>query len=39
MGVTVKKERFVMFLGGEVRKSLNNRNYENVYTTSFKYKF
>ena len=39
IGVTAKKETFEVFLGGEVRKSLNNRNYENVYTTSFKYKF
>ena len=39
IGVTAKKETFEVFLGGEVRKSLNNRNCENVYTTSFKYKF
>ena len=39
VGVTAKKETFEVFLGGEVRKSLNNRNYESVYTTSFKYKF
>ena len=39
VGVTAKKENFEVFLGGEVRKSLNNRNYESVYTTSFKYKF
>ena len=39
VGVTAKKETFEIFLGGEVRKSLNNRNYESVYTTSFKYKF
>ena len=39
IGVTAKKETFEVFLGGEVRKSLNNRNYENVYTTNFKYKF
>ena len=39
VGVTAKKETFEVFLGGEVRKSLNNRNYESAYTTSFKYKF
>ena len=39
VGVTVKKETFEVFLGGEFRKSLNNGNYESVYTTSFKYKF
>lgn len=39
MGVTAKKERFEVFLGGEVRKSLKNRNYESVYIASFKYKF
>lgn len=39
IGVTAKRETFEVFLGGEVRKSLKNRNYENVYTTSFKYKF
>ena len=39
IGVTAKKGTFEVFLGGEVRKSLKNRNYENVYTTSFKYKF
>ena len=39
VGITAKKETFEVFLGGEVRKSLNNRNCENVYTTSFKYKF
>lgn len=39
IGVTAKKETFEVFLGGEVRKSLNNRNYESIYTTSFKYKF
>ena len=35
IGVTAKKETFEVFLGGEFRKSLKNRNY----TTSFKYKF
>lgn len=39
VGVTAKKETFEVFLGGEFRKSLNNGNYESVYTTSFKYKF
>ena len=39
VGVTAKKETFEVFLGGEVRKNLNNRNYESAYTTSFKYKF
>ncbi|WP_339016083.1 hypothetical protein LDK28_05140 [Fusobacterium animalis] len=39
VGVTAKKETFEIFLGGEFRKSLNNKNYESVYTTSFKYKF
>lgn len=39
IGVTAKKETFEVFLGGEVRKSLKNRNYESIYTTSFKYKF
>ena len=39
IGVTAKKETFEVFLGGEFRKSLNNGNYESVYTTSFKYKF
>ena len=39
VGVTSKKETFEVFLGGEFRKSLNNGNYESVYTTSFKYKF
>lgn len=39
VGVTAKKERFEMFLGGEVRKSLKNRNYENAYTAAFRYKF
>lgn len=39
VGVTAKKETFEVFLGGEFRKSLNNENYESVYTTSFKYKF
>lgn len=39
MGVTAKKERFEMFLGGEVRKSLKNRNYESAYTAAFRYKF
>lgn len=39
VGVTAKKETFEIFLGGEFRKSLNNKNYENIYTTSFKYKF
>ena len=39
IGVTAKKETFEVFLGGEIRKSLNNRNYESIYTTSFKYKF
>lgn len=39
MGVTAKKERFEVFLGGEVRKSLKNRNYESVYIASFRYKF
>ena len=38
VGVTAKKETFEVFLGGEFRKSLNNGNYESVYTTSFKYK-
>ncbi|MEJ6464403.1 hypothetical protein LH402_10095 [Fusobacterium nucleatum] len=28
IGVTAKKETFEVFLGGEIRKSLNNRNYE-----------
>ena len=39
IGVTAKKETFELFLGGEFRKNLNNRNYESAYTTSFKYKF
>ena len=39
VGVTAKKETFEVFLGGEFRKNLNNRNYESAYTTSFKYKF
>ena len=39
IGVTAKKETFEVFLGGEFRKSLKNRNYESIYTTSFKYKF
>ncbi|MCF0162561.1 MAG: hypothetical protein HUJ88_08300 [Fusobacterium necrophorum] len=39
MGVTAKKERFEVFLGGEVRKSLKNSNYESVYTAAFRYKF
>lgn len=39
VGVTAKKERFEMFLGGEVRKSLKNRNYESAYTAAFRYKF
>lgn len=39
VGITAKKERFEMFLGGEVRKSLKNRNYESVYTAAFRYKF
>ena len=39
VGVTAKKETFELFLGGEFRKNLNNRNYESAYTTSFKYKF
>ncbi|QQB74852.1 hypothetical protein I6H56_05200 [Fusobacterium canifelinum] len=39
IGVTAKKERFEVFLGGEVRKSLKNRNYESVYTAAFRYKF
>ena len=39
VGVTAKKETFEVFLGGEFRKSLKNRNYESIYTTSFKYKF
>lgn len=39
MGVTAKKERFEVFLGGEVRKSLKNSNYESVYTATFRYKF
>ncbi len=39
VGVTTQKETFEVFLGGEVRKSLKNRNYESIYTTSFKYKF
>lgn len=38
IGVTAKKETFEVFLGGEFRKSLKNRNYESIYTTSFKYK-
>jgi len=39
IGVTAKKETFEVFLGGEFRKSLKNRNYESIYITSFKYKF
>ena len=39
VGITAKKETFEVFLGGEFRKSLKNRNYESIYTTSFKYKF
>ena len=39
IGVTAKKETFEVFLGGEFRKSLKNRNYESIYSTSFKYKF
>ena len=39
IGVAAKKETFEVFLGGEFRKSLKNRNYESIYTTSFKYKF
>ena len=39
IGVIAKKETFEVFLGGEFRKSLKNRNYESIYTTSFKYKF
>ena len=39
IGVTAKKETFEVFLGGEVRKSLNNSNYESVYTAGFRYKF
>lgn len=39
VGVTAKKERFEMFLGGEVRKSLKNRNYKSAYTAAFRYKF
>lgn len=39
IGVTAKKETFEVFLGEEFRKSLKNRNYESIYTTSFKYKF
>ena len=38
VGITSKKETFEVFLGGEFRKSLKNRNYESIYTTSFKYK-
>ena len=39
IGVAAKKETFEVFLGGEVKKSLRNRNYESIYTTSFRYKF
>lgn len=39
VGVTAKKGRFEMFLGGEVRKSLKNRNYKSAYTAAFRYKF
>ena len=39
IGVATKKETFEVFLGGEVKKSLRNRNYESIYTTSFRYKF
>ena len=39
IGVAAKKETFEVFLGGEVNKSLRNRNYESIYTTSFRYKF
>ena len=39
IGVTAKKETFEVFLGGEVRKSLKNKNYESAYVAGFRYKF